>query len=121
MTILGLSVGAQIIVLQALATYAAITSAFFLARPVMRGQTVQAHRDLLANLVPTDSDVNALIAQATDVLTQSIKQDQPRTFRDNRRGVILLFLSFVLFTGAVALQISTDPAFLQEGEQQIRR
>jgi hypothetical protein len=53
----GLDSGAQIIILQALATYTALGSAYFFARPVLRGQTVQAHREILSDLESSDTDV----------------------------------------------------------------
>jgi hypothetical protein len=111
MTILGLGPGAQVIVLQALATYAAIGSAFCFARPVLRGQATQAQRDILASTAAAEPDVAALLARATDVLARKAQGEQPRGARDNRIGLALLVLSLALFTAAVAMQVASDPAF----------
>jgi hypothetical protein len=113
MTIFGLGPGAQVIVLQALATYAATASAFVFARPVLRGQATQAQRDILASAAASEPDVAELLARATDVLARKAQAEQPRAARDNRVGLALLLLSLALFTGAVAIQVTSDPAFVR--------
>jgi len=113
MTIVGLGPGAQVIVLQALATYAAIGSAAFFALPVLRGQATQAQRDILASATASEPDVAELLARATDVLTRKAQAEQPRGARDNRIGASLLAASLALFTAAVALQVTSDPAFVR--------
>jgi hypothetical protein len=112
MTIPGFGPGAQVIVLQAMATYAAIASAFFLALPVLRGQATLAHRDILASAASSDPDVAELLARAADVLARKAQAEQPRGARDNRVGLALLAVSLALFTAAVALQVTSDPAFV---------
>jgi hypothetical protein len=111
MQILGLEPGALIIILQAVATYAALLSAYFFVRPVLRGQTVDASHDILAALKSDDRDVEKLLEQASGVLIERKRRNQPKSRRDNAIGVLLLVVSLLLFTGAVALQVLTDPAF----------
>lgn len=112
--ILGLDPGSQVIVLQGLSTYTALASAYFFARPVLRGQTVQSHRDILSSLESKDPDVIKLIKDANSTLTRRAHLDQPLARRNNRWGLGLLVVSLILFTGAVALQISTDPSFVSQ-------
>ena len=50
MTIFGLGVGAQVVLLQGVSTYAALASAYFFAKPVLRLQTLEYHRDILSNI-----------------------------------------------------------------------
>ena len=111
MTIRALGPGAWVIILQAVATYTAIASAACFARPVLRGQTVQSNRDVLSSLESSDPGVDKLIKQAADTLTRVAHLDQPLARRNNLWGVILLVASVLLFTGAVALQVLTDPSF----------
>lgn len=111
MQILGLEPGAQIVILQAVATYAALLSAYFFARPVLRGQAVDASHDILTALKSTDRDVEKLLEHAAGVLIERKQRNLPKSRRDNAAGVLLLVASLLLFTGAVALQILTDPAF----------
>jgi hypothetical protein len=110
--ILGLDSGAQVIILQGLSTYAALASAYCFANPVLRSQTVQSHRDILSSLESKDQDVSKLIKQAADTLTRRAQRDQPLARRNNLWGVVLLVASFLLFTGAVTLQVFTDPSFV---------
>ncbi|WP_424137717.1 hypothetical protein [Roseomonas chloroacetimidivorans] len=111
MEVFGLGPGAQIIILQALATYSALGSAYLLLRPVLRGHLVQSHRDVLASLAAPDADTRELLAKAGDVLAKKAQLDQPKARRENRWGHALLILSVLLFSAALALQISTDAAF----------
>lgn len=111
MQILGLEPGAQIVILQAVATYAALLSAYFFARPVLRGQAVDASHDILTALKSTDRDVEKLLEHAAGVLIERKQRNLPKSRRDNAAGVLLLVASLLLFTGAVALQVLTDPAF----------
>lgn len=111
MRILGLDPGAQVVILQALATYAALASAYFFARPVLRGQTLQAHRELLAEATTNAPDIADLIAQASTALSKRSREEQPVTKKSNRNGILLLILSLLLFTAAIVLQIATDPQF----------
>lgn len=105
MVILGLDPGAQIIILQALATYAGIASSFFFARPVLMGQSLQSHRDLLSSVRSPEKGVQDVFASALDVLNKEARENQPKTQSDNRRGAVLLAVSLLLFTSAVALQV----------------
>jgi len=111
MKILGLDSGAQIIILQGLSTYTALASAYLFARPVLRTQPVEAHREILSDIKSNDTEVTDLLSQATGVLNKRIQSEQPSTRRDNRRGVILLIVSVFLLTAAVVLQVFTDPSF----------
>jgi hypothetical protein len=115
--IFGLGPGAQVIILQGLATYAAIASAYFFARPVLRGQYLEAHRAILSEIETADADVTALIEQASGVLAQRAQADRPRAHRDNWRGVSLLLASLLIFSSAVGLQIATDPAFTHKEDK----
>ena len=110
MTILGLDPGSQIIILQALATYAGIASSFFFARPVLLGQSLQANRDLLSSVRTQDKDVQDLLASAPDVLNQASQKKQSTAISDNKRGFALLVASLLLFTLAVAIQIGQATA-----------
>jgi len=105
MEILGLSADAQVVILQALATYTGIASAFLFARPVLGGQNLQAQRELLSSLRPKDDDVADLVSQASNVLNERSQRDLPKVKSDNRWGFVLLIVSFLLFTAAVAVQI----------------
>jgi hypothetical protein len=112
MKILGVEPGVQVIILQGLSTYTALLSAYFFARPVLRGQTTQSNREILIDIKSSDPEVSSLIEQASEVLNRRIQNDQPLVRRDNRFGIILLVVSLSLFTGAIALQIITDPLFM---------
>lgn len=111
MRILGLEPGAQVIILQSVATYAALLSAYLLARPVLRGQTLQAHRELLAGMKPAADDVANLFSRAAQILDSRHQIERSLARRDNALGIGLLIFSLLLFTGAVALQVMTDPQF----------
>lgn len=111
MEILGLNSGAQVIVLQGLSTYTALASAYFFVRPVLRGQTLQSHRDILSSIASTDQDVAQLINSANNTLTRRAQLDYPLAMKDNKFGIILLIASVILLTCAVTLQAYTDPAF----------
>ena len=105
MTILGLEPGAQIIILQGASTYAALASAWFFARPVLRGQATASSRSILAAIKSTQADIDALVKSAAEELDKSVIAEQPSAARDNRRGAGLLVVSLVLLTLAVILQI----------------
>jgi hypothetical protein len=105
MTLLGLGPEAQAVILQALATYAGIISAFFFARPVLRWQPLQSQRDLLAGLKPTDPEIMNLVRDAASALDSRLQKGQPRASRDNYLGVLFLVVSCLLFTSAVVLQV----------------
>jgi hypothetical protein len=114
MILFGLGPGAQVIVLQALATYTGIGSAIFFARPVLRGQALQSQRELIASLKPKDpknQGLTDLLQESSDALNDRARQKQPRDQRDNYWGFVLLLVSLVFFTFAVILQVSTDRAF----------
>lgn len=113
MDILGLGPGGQVIVLQGLSTYTALASAYFFARPVLRGQTVQSHRDILSSLKSSDPDVEQLIKSANDTLNRRAQLDYPLARQNNKCGVGFLIASVILLTCAVILQVDTDPSFLR--------
>jgi len=73
MKILGLDSGAQIIILQGLSTYTALASAYLFARPVLRTQPVEAHREILSDIKSNDTEVTDLLSQATGVLNKRIQ------------------------------------------------
>ncbi len=108
---MNLGAGAWVIIVQAIATYAAAASAYFLARPVLRSQILDFDRETLANLGPSRPAVDALIRQARQYLDRKAITEKKRAPKDNRVGYLLLLASGALFTGAVLLQVLTDPAF----------
>ena len=113
MTLLGLGPGAQVIILQALSAYSAILSAYCFARPVLRGQAVLFSKTILSDVKSDDDKVQSLLATAHATLDKRSKADQPLNHRANKWGVGLLVASVLLLTGAVTLQIATDPLFIQ--------
>jgi hypothetical protein len=117
MNILGFGPGAQAIILQGISTYSALLSAYFFARPVLRSQTLEAHRDLLGSLRPTNASVGDLIEYASEILTKTAQEDQPYSKSNNRNGVIALIISFILFTGAIFIQVTSDPSFTRTPEK----
>jgi hypothetical protein len=112
MTILGLGPGAQVIILQALSAYSAILSAYFFARPVLRGQAVSLSKSILSGVEADDAKIKSLLATAHATLDERSKADQPLNHRANKWGIGLLIASVLLLTGAVTLQITTDPLFI---------
>lgn len=114
MAIFGLQTGGQIIVLQGLSTYAALASAWFFAKPVLRGQTIAASKTILSAIEPSpDADVNALVKRATEILTKPETEQHALAKRENRWGVVFLIASLAFFTAALGLQIATEPSFHQ--------
>jgi len=111
MAILGLEPGGLIIVLQGLSTYTALGSAWFFAKPVLRGQPVAASKTILSEVKSSQQDVAALFAHATEALSRRESDNRPLDKRDNKRGLALLVLSLLLFTAALVLQIQTEPSF----------
>jgi hypothetical protein len=111
MTIFGLGPGAQVIILQALSAYSAILSAYSFARPVLRGQTLSVSKAILSEVTTEDADVQGLLDTARGILDERIKKHQPLDRRANKLGIGLLVVSILLLTGAVLLQIATDPLF----------
>lgn len=107
--ILGLDFAAQSIVLQGLSTYTALASAYFFARPVLRGQAMKADLEVLSSLESKDPDITDLLKISRDFLNRSAQREQLWTQRDNRWGVSLLFVSVLLFTAAVSIQVFTNP------------
>jgi hypothetical protein len=110
MKIFGLEPGAQIIILQALATYAALGSAWFFARPVLRGQNIAASKSVLSGVTSPQAEVAALLKRATELLEKREVDNHPLAKRDNKFGLLLLALSVVLFTIAVIEQIEAEPS-----------
>jgi hypothetical protein len=117
MTLFGLGPGAQVIILQALSAYSAILSAYSFARPVLRGQALSASKAILSEVTTEDADVKGLLDTARGILDERTKEHQPLDRRANRWGIGLLVASILLLTGAVLLQIATDPLFGQTGTE----
>jgi hypothetical protein len=111
MNVLGLGPGAQVIILQALSAYAAIASAYCFARPVLRGQAMLLSKTILSGVKSDDDRFKSLLATANATLQERSKADQPLDHRSNKWGVGLLVASVLLLSGAVALQVATDPSF----------
>jgi hypothetical protein len=110
--IFGLDTGAQLIVLQGLSTYTALASAYFLARPVLRGQVLQAHRDVINSVQTADTRASKVIKAANSELEARALKDHPLARWDNGLGIGLLIVSIILFTAAIGLQVFTDPHLL---------
>jgi hypothetical protein len=108
---LGLPPGAWVIILQALATYAGIGSAVFFARPILNTQALMSSRDVVSSMSSDKPDVAAMLNLLKDKLNGLVLRKQPGAKQDNLRGLVLLVVSFLLFTGAVVLQVATDSAF----------
>lgn len=111
MTIFGLGPGAQVIILQALSAYSAIFSAYFFARPVLRGQTVTFSKEILSGVEANDDKAKHVLQSMRDILDRRSSQDHDWVRRSNRFGYILLAASLLILTGAVVLQAETDPLF----------
>jgi hypothetical protein len=106
-----LTPAAWVIVLTALATYSGLWASYLLARPALRGFALQSNVLLLETEKSTDSRIEEFRELAIKSFKDRLKQNIPRDRRSNKWGVALLILSFALFSGAVALQLHTDPAF----------
>ena len=112
MTWLGLTAPAWTIVLVAVATYGALLSGWFLALPTVRGAALQAELLLLTSAAPPATEEERTIqADAIANIHTRLIQRVPRDRRSIRAGWVLLFVSLVVFSLAVALQAGTDPAF----------
>lgn len=108
---IGLTPAAWAIVLVALGTYLGLASAYFLARPALRGAVLQANLLLLQDEVDDDPRVEDIRALAVRNLTARLTNRIPEDRRSNRIGSVFLLLSLATFTSAVLLQLGTDPAF----------
>ena len=106
---------AWVIVLTALATYCALLSSYLLARPALRGFILQSNVLLLEGEKSSDPRIEEVRKLAIKNFKDRLKRNLPRDHRSNWLGVALLIVSLLLFSGAVALQLRTDPAF--HGEQ----
>jgi hypothetical protein len=115
MTIMGLGPGAQVIILQAFSAYSAIVSAYFFARPALRGQAIAISKEILSDVALDGSDegLKNLRENALGILSTRSSANQSLDRRANSRGIIFLAVSEVMLTGAVALQITTDPSFVR--------
>lgn len=111
MTIFGLGPGAQVIILQALSAYSAIFSAYFFARPVLRGQAVAFSKDILSSVKADDGDSKRVLDSMLGILNDRTQREQDWVRQCNVLGFGLLLASVLILTGAVALQVETDPLF----------
>jgi len=111
MAIFGLETGAQVVLLQGLSTYSALASAWYFAKPVLRGQTIAASKSVLSGVTSPQDDVAKLLKRANEILDESEVRNHPLAKRDNKIGVALLVLSLLLLTAAIGLQVETDPLF----------
>ena len=110
----GLAAEAWVIIIQMAATYAAVGSAYLLARPVMRNQLLDAHRDVLGSLSAANTPVDALVTRAKEILAAKARCGRKQTSWDNRWGYILLGISAALYTSAILLQVLATSAFSAE-------
>ena len=113
---LGLPASAWVILLQALMTATSIASAWFFAMPVIRSQGLDFGINTLRSIEAADADVKALMDSAADKLDEKRQSATPVLMRSNKRGLIWLVISFVLFLLAFGLQIRTDGAFASASE-----
>jgi hypothetical protein len=111
MAIFGLETGAQVVLLQGLSTYSALASAWYFAKPVLRGQTIAASKSVLSGVTSPQDDVSKLLKRANEILDESEIRNHPLAKRDNKIGVALLVVSLLLLTAAISLQVETDPLF----------
>lgn len=106
---------AWVIVLTAAATYCGIFASYLLARPALRNFVLQSNMLALDSQTHPDPDIERFRREAVQDFKDRLKARVPGDSRLNWWGAAVLLLSFVIFSGAVALQLRTDPAF--SGEQ----
>ena len=111
MRFLGLTAAAWVVVLTAIATYCGLIASYLLVRPALRGLTLQTNIDLLES----EQSTNPRIEKFRQLAVNNLKGRRPKLAKHDRSlygcGVALLILSFLIFSGAVVLQLRTDPAF----------
>ena len=96
----------------ALATYAALLSAWFLALPTLRGAALQGALLLLTSAgAPATGTERTLHDEAMANIRARLIRRAPPDRRAIRAGWWLLFASLAAFSAAIAVQARTDPAF----------
>lgn len=99
-----MTIGAAVIALQAVATYLALGSSYFFAKPFLRGQAAQASLQLLESATTNDAALDAIRRAAVDAFRDRLVLRLPHDRRANHLGVALLVASFIAFSVAVVLQ-----------------
>jgi hypothetical protein len=109
-----ISPAAWVIILTAAATYIALWSSWLMSLPAQRAAVLQG------NITAIEADLSAepLLRSTQERVIQNMKQRVAATAGTDRRliarGRWLLFISLVLFTTALVIQIRTDNAFKQD-------
>ncbi|HSU07450.1 MAG TPA: hypothetical protein VLI93_17945 [Acetobacteraceae bacterium] len=109
--LLGLTPAAWVIIMVAVATYCALASSYYLARPGLRTAPLQAALLQLQGATTNDPQIRAMRDRAIVDLEQRLRAGVRQDDRSNWTGRFLLVLSVVIFSAAVVLQLVTDPAF----------
>jgi hypothetical protein len=99
-----MTIGAVVIALQATATYLALGSSYFFAKPFLRSQAAQASLQLLESAIAHDTALDAVRRAAVDVFRDRLVLGLPHDRRANYLGVALLIASFIAFSVAIILQ-----------------
>ena len=110
----GLKAAGWVIVLQGLSAYAAIISSYCFIYPVVRSQKTDLHLGVLSRVKTDRADVKALVTEARDSLEAEAGNQRKSSALWNYGGIAILATSLLLLTGAVIVQIGTDPAFHAE-------
>jgi hypothetical protein len=105
-----MTIGTAVIVLQAIATYLALGSSYFFARPLLRSQSAQASLQLLESAIAVDAALDGIRQAAVEVFRDRLIRHLPRDRRSNLLGFALIGASFIVFSMAVLLQIWSPPA-----------
>lgn len=100
-----MTIGATVVALQAIATYLALGSSYFFAKPFLRSQAAQASLQLLENATANDTALDAIRRDAASVFRDRLTRQLPHDRRSNYLGIALLLTSFIAFSAAIALQI----------------
>jgi len=104
-----MTVGVAIIVLQAIATYLALGSSYFFAKPFLRSQAAHASLQLLESATANDAAYDAIRRTAAEVFRDRLLRQLPHDRRANILGIGLLVASFISFSAAVVLQSGLAP------------
>lgn len=105
---LGLPPAAWVVILTAVATYVALLSAWLLTIPAQRVAVL--HGNIAA--IEAELSDDPMLREDQEGAIQQLKLRIARTAGTDRRlirrGVFLLVISFLTFTGAVVVQVRTD-------------
>ena len=109
-----LSPAAWVIILTALATYIALLSSWLLAIPARRAALLQGN----ITVIEADLSQDKLMRDVQEEVIRRLKGRIALAAGTDRRlicrGVVLLVVSFGIFTAAVVLQARTDEVFREK-------